>query len=201
MSTPTLAYRHATNPSRGLAATGIIFFVKALLALPHLIIVGALQYLAYIAAYIGFFIVAFTGNMPGGLFRFIEIWMGWTARTYGWIIGLTDMYPPFETDPAYPVGLHVEKPANPSRGWAVAGIFFLRFIVLIPHFIVLAFVGLAAVIAVWIGYIVVLFTGSLPVGIQDFAAGTMQWSLRVTGFAFGLTDDYPKFSLQVTPTA
>jgi len=66
MSTPTLAYRHATNPSRGLAATGIIFFVKALLALPHLIIVGALQYLAYIAAYIGFFVVAFERRSGDG---------------------------------------------------------------------------------------------------------------------------------------
>ena len=201
MSTPTLAYRHATNPSRGLAASGIIPIIKMLLALPHLVIVEALNTLAFVAAYIGFFVVAFTGQMPGGLFRFIEISMGWSTRTYGWIIGFTDMYPPFETDPEYPVAVHVEKPANPSKGWAVAGIFFLRFIVLIPHFIVLAFVAIGAIFAVWFGYIVVLFTGSLPVGIQDFAAGTMQWSLRVTGFAFGLTDDYPKFSLQVTPTA
>jgi hypothetical protein len=201
MSTPTLAYRHATSPSRGLAATGIIPIIKMLLALPHLIIVNALQYLGYVAAYIGFFVVAFTGQMPGGLFRFIEIMMGWNTRTYGWIIGFTDMYPPFETDPEYPVAVHVEKPANPSKGWAVAGIFFLRLVVLIPHFIVLAFVAIGAVFAVWFGYFVVLFTGALPVGIQDFAAGTLQWSLRVTAFAMGLTDDYPKFSLQVTPTA
>jgi hypothetical protein len=200
MSTPTLAYRHATSPSRGLAATGIIL-IKMLLALPHLIIVNALNSLAFIAAYIGFFVVAFTGQMPGGLFRFIEIMMGWTTRTYGWIIGFTDAYPPFEIDPEYPVAVHVEKPATPSKGWAVAGIFFLRFVVLIPHFVVLAFVGIAGVLAVWFGYIVVLFTGSLPVGIQDFAAGTMQWSLRVTAFAMGLTDDYPPFSLQVTPAA
>ncbi|HAX82109.1 MAG TPA: DUF4389 domain-containing protein, partial [Actinobacteria bacterium] len=112
-----------------------------------------------------------------------------------------DAYPPFEIDPEYPVAVHVEKPATPSKGWAVAGIFFLRFVVLIPHFVVLAFVGIAGVLAVWFGYIVVLFTGSLPVGIQDFAAGTMQWSLRVTAFAMGLTDDYPPFSLQVTPAA
>ena len=200
MSTPTLTYRHATSPSRGLAATGIVL-IKMLLALPHLIIVNALNSLAFIAAYIGFFVVAFTGQMPGGLFRFIEIMMGWTTRTYGWIIGFTDAYPPFEIDPEYPVAVHVEKPATPSKGWAVAGIFFLRFVVLIPHFVVLAFVGIAGVLAVWFGYIVVLFTGSLPVGIQDFAAGTMQWSLRVTAFAMGLTDDYPPFSLQVTPAA
>jgi len=48
---------------------------------------------------------------------------------------------------------------------------------------------------------VVVFTGALPVGIQDFAAGAMQWTLRVYAFLAGITDEYPKFSLQVTPAA
>lgn len=197
---PDLVYRHAVNPKRGLAATGIVF-IKFLLALPHLIIINALQYLSLVAAYIGYFVVAFTGKMPGGLYRFMEIWMGWNTRTYGWIIGFTDIYPPFETDPEYPVSVRMSKPENPSKGWAVAGIFFIKFIVLIPHFVALFFVLLASTLAVWFGYFAVLFTGSLPVGIQDFAAGTMQWALRVYAFLAGITDDYPKFSLQVTPAA
>jgi hypothetical protein len=197
---PDLVYRHAVNPKRGLAATGIVF-IKFLLALPHLIIINALQYLSLVAAYIGYFVVTFTGKMPGGLYRFMEIWMGWNTRTYGWIIGFTDIYPPFETDPEYPVAVRVTQPENPSKGWAVAGIFFIKFIVLIPHFIALAFVLMASTLAVWFGYFAVLFTGSLPVGIQDFAAGTMQWALRVYAFLAGITDDYPKFSLQVTPAA
>ena len=198
MSQPTLVYRHAVNPGRGLAATGI-FIIKALLALPHLVIIGALQYLGVIAGYIGFFVVAFTGKMPGGLYRFMEIGFKWTARTYGWIIGYTDLYPPFETDPEYPVGVRMEPPANPSKGWAVAGIFFVKILVLIPHFIALAVVTLAAAVATWFGYFVVVFTKAFPVGIQDFAAGAMQWTLRVYAFLAGITDEYPKFSLQVTP--
>ncbi len=176
-------------------------FIKFVLALPHLIIINALQYLGLVAAYIGYFVVAFTGKMPWGLYRFMEIWMGWDARTYGWIIGFTDAYPPFETDPQYPVAVTVSKPESPSKGWAVAGIFFLKFVVLIPHFVALAFVTLASALAVWFGYFAVLFTGSLPKGIQDFAAGTMQWTLRVFAFLAGITDDYPKFSLQITPAA
>ena len=200
MSTPTLSYRHATAPGRGLAATGIVF-IKVLLAAPHLILINALQSLGFVAAYIGYFVVAFTGKMPDGLFRFMEIAMGWNARTYGWIIGYTDVYPPFEIDPEYPVAVKMSKPEAPSKGWAVAGIFFLKFVVLIPHFIALAFVLLASALAVWFGYFAVVFTGSLPVGIQDFAAGTMQWSQRVFAFLAGITDDYPKFSLQVTAAA
>jgi hypothetical protein len=198
LSSPELVYRHAANPKRGLAATGVVF-LKMLLAVPHLIIVNALQSLGFVAAYIGYFVVAFTGAMPGGIYRFQEIWYGWSARTWGWIIGFTDTYPPFEIDPEYPVSVRMAKPESPSKGWAVAGIFFLKFVVLIPHFIALAFVLLASAIAVWVGYFSVLFTGELPKGIQDFAAGTMQWTLRVNAFFAGITDDYPKFSLQVTP--
>ncbi len=200
MSMPELVYRHAVAPKRGLAATGI-FFIKFLLALPHLILINALQSLGMVAAYIGYFVVAFTGKMPDGLYRFMEIAYGWNARTYGWIIGFTDVYPPFEIDPEYPVAVKMSKPESPSKGWAVAGIFFLKIVVLIPHFIALAFVLLGSAIAVWFGYFAVLFTGSLPVGIQDFAAGAMQWSQRVFAFLAGITDDYPKFSLQVTPAA
>jgi len=200
MSQPTLVYQHAVSPKRGLAATGILL-IKVVLALPHLIIVSALQDLSVIAGYIGYFVVAFTGKMPGGLYRFIEIAFGWTSRTYGWIIGFTDVYPPFEIDPEYSVGVRVEAPANPSKGWAVAGIFFVKIIAVIPHLIALAFVNLAAAVATWFGYFVVVFTGALPVGIQDFAAGAMQWTLRVYAFLAGITDEYPKFSLQVTPAA
>ena len=49
MSKPTLVYRHAEQPGRGLATAGI-FLIKALMALPHLIIVGVLQNLAWAVA-------------------------------------------------------------------------------------------------------------------------------------------------------
>jgi hypothetical protein len=200
MSEPTFVYRHAVNPSRGLAATGVLF-VKWVLALPHLIVAGALSYLGMILAYIGYFVVAFTGEMPTGIFRLMEISFKWSARTYGWLIGYTDDYPPFETDPQYPVDVKLERPIHPSKGWAVAGIFFIKAIALLPHFIALAFVGLAAALATWFGYWAVVFTGRLPVGIQDFVAGTAQWYVRVYAFLGGITDEYPRFSLEATPSA
>lgn len=199
MSQPVLVYRHAQNPRRGLAATGIVF-IKFVLAIPALAIVSALSSLASVAAYLGYWVVGLKGTFPGALFHFIDLSFRFSARAYGWIIGITDVYPPFELDPEYPIDVRSEKPTAPSTGWAWAGVFLLKFVVLIPHFIALAFVAVAMVLSVWFGYFVVLFTGSLPVGIQDFAAGTLQWGYRVTGFLYGLSDEYPKFSLQVTPT-
>ena len=200
MDTFTLTYRRNTDPNRGLAATGIIF-VKFLLALPHLVVVSVLANVANVLAYIGFWIVAFTGKMPQATHSLLDISFNWSARTYAWIFGLDDAYPPFETDPAYSAAFRVSRPENPSKGWAVAGLLvFPKAFVLIPHFVVLVFLAIGGMFALWFGYIVTAFTGTYPTGIQDFLAGIMQWGLRLQAFFTGLTDVYPPFSLAVTPT-
>ena len=154
MDTYTLRYRRNTDPNRGLAATGIIF-LKFLLALPHLIVVNVLSNLANLLAYIGFWIVAFTGAMPQATHRLLEISFNWSVRAYAWVFGFDDVYPPFETDPEYSASIDVPVPENPSKGWAVAGLLFVpKVIVLIPHFIVLAFLVVGGFIALWIGFIV-----------------------------------------------
>ena len=201
MATPSLVYRHAVDPSRGLAATGI-FLIKALLALPHLLVVGALSSLTQVLAYIGYWVVALTGTMPSGIYQLIEISFKWNARTYGWLVGYTDLYPPFETHPPYPVDVDMEPNAEPSKGWAIAGILLpVKVLALLPHFVVVSLLAVGAFIATWVGYIVVVFTGRFPVGIQDFVAGTMQWGISVMAFLAGITDEYPKFSLEAAPQA
>ena len=201
MDTFTLRYRRNTDPHRGLAATGIIF-IKFVLALPHLVVVSALTSLANVLAYIGYWIVAFTGEMPQATHRVLEISMNWSARAYAWTFGLDDAYPPFETDPDYSAAFPVTKPVEPSKGWAVAGLLFVpKALALIPHVIVLAFLAIGGVFALWFGFIVTAITGRYPEGIQDFIAGIMQWGLRVQAWFAGLTDEYPPFSLEVHPSA
>jgi hypothetical protein len=106
----------------------------------------------------------------------------------------------FETDPArYGIDAKTPHNDNPSKGWAVAGIFFVKFLVAVPHLIVIAVLSGAMYIAIWIGYFVVAFTGKLPDGIQDFVAGTYQWLIRVMAWITGLSDEYPPFSLDISP--
>jgi hypothetical protein len=189
-------YRRNTNPNRGLAATGIIF-IKFLLALPHLMVVSVLSNVASLLAYIGFWVVAFTGNMPQATSRLLDISFNWSARAWAWTFGFDDVYPPFETDPEYSASFPVTAPENPSKGWAVAGLLFVpKIFVLIPHFVVLTLLVVGGMFALWFGYIVTALTGHYPVGIQDCLAGIMQWQ----AFFMGLSDEYPPFSLAVTPT-
>lgn len=83
--------------SRGLAALGIII-IKALLALPHLIVVSLIGYVVFPVAWVGYLIVLFTGKFPEGLHRFFVGYINWSVRTAAWIGSLTDAYPPFEWD-------------------------------------------------------------------------------------------------------
>jgi hypothetical protein len=197
-----IRYRFNEQPRRGLAVAGI-FLLKGLLAIPHWILVNALGSLAWAAAYIGYWIVAFTGRLPAGLQSFMAWYLRWYARTIGWYTGVTDVYPPFEPEP---VGYlpDVDPPRNeaPSRGWAIAGIFWVvKMLVALPHLVLLAFLWVAVVIGSWIGFVVVALTGRLPIPFQDLYIGTTQWTIRVMSWIFGLTEKYPPFDLEVHPTA
>jgi hypothetical protein len=77
----------------------------------------------------------------------------------------------------------------------------IKWLAAIPHYIVLFFLWIAAVILVIGAWFAILFTGRYPRGIFDFVEGVIRWHNRVAGYAFILvTDRYPPFSLgQATP--
>jgi uncharacterized protein DUF4389 len=73
----------------------------------------------------------------------------------------------------------------------------VKWLLAIPHYILLVFLWLAAVVAVIIAWFAILFTGRYPRGLFDFVLGVFRWTNRVVGYAFILvTDNYPPFSLQ-----
>ena len=72
----------------------------------------------------------------------------------------------------------------------------VKWFLAIPHYIVLAFLWLAAFFCVIIAWFAILFTGRYPRGLFDFVLGVFRWTNRVVGYAFILvTDRYPPFSL------
>ncbi len=70
---------------------------------------------------------------------------------------------------------------------------------ILPHLLAGIFLGALAAIAAWFGFWVTLFTGRSPERIHDFAAGAIQWVMRSIAWLGGLNDEYPPFSLSVTP--
>jgi Domain of unknown function (DUF4389) len=72
----------------------------------------------------------------------------------------------------------------------------VKWLLALPHFIALFFLGIAAVVAVIVAWFFILFTGRYPRGLFDFVEGVMRWQDRVAGYAILLvTDQYPPFRL------
>lgn len=72
----------------------------------------------------------------------------------------------------------------------------VKWLLLIPHYIVLAFLYIGAIVVVVVAWFAILFTGRYPRGLFDYLQGVGRWTNRVVGYAFVLvTDEYPPFRL------
>jgi hypothetical protein len=185
--------------SKGLAVLGILFPLKALLAIPHFVILYFVGIGAFFAVWFGYVGIALNGSLSPGIARFLHNYLGWTLRITAWLASWRDEYPAFAMEqPDYKAKVVITEPdLVRKKGLAVAGIiFFVKAILLVPHFVVLYFVGIAAGIAGWIAFWIVAFTGVYPDGIYRFTVGAMRWSTRANAWVYSLTDEYPPFRLE-----
>ncbi|MBT8461123.1 MAG: DUF4389 domain-containing protein [Gemmatimonadetes bacterium] len=82
------------------------------------------------------------------------------------------------------------------RGLGAVGILVqLKQLLLLPHLIIVGFLGIAVLFAAYVGYWIVAITGRLPAGLSKLIQDTTAWGFRSNAWFFSLTDEYPPFRL------
>jgi len=180
---------------------------RIFLAIPILLVLGAVSNTSLAWSKDG----AFAASGVGGMLFFAPLlmivfrrkyprwWFDWnvelqrfTNRVAVYVLLMDDHYP--STDEQQSVHLDYVYPdaSQELNRWLPL----VKWLLAIPHLIVLAFLWLAALVVVIVAWFAILFTGRYPKGMFAFVEGVMRWGQRVIGYAFLLvTDSYPPFSL------
>lgn len=152
-----------------------------------------------------------SGGIAGGLFvatvlmiairrKYPRWWFDFTkeltrfgTRVCAYFALLTDRYP--ATDDQQSVHLELDYPnaSEDLNRWLPL----VKWLLAIPHYIVLVVLAIGAIGAAVIAWFAILFTGRYPRALFDYVVGVGRWALRVQAYAFFLvTDEYPPFSLR-----
>ena len=183
-------------------------FFRIFVAIPILIVLGSVNGGTWQWTYengstvaVGAGGLLFFGPLLMILFRekYPRWWFDWNQellrfsnRVVVFLALMDDRYP--STDEHQSVRLDFPYPDVPTHlnRWLPLVKWFLA----IPHYVVLFFLDLAAIIVVIIAWFAILFTGRYPRGMFDFVEGVIRWHNRVFGYALILvTDQYPPFRL------
>jgi len=197
-----------TYPDRDL--NKLTTFFRIFWVIPIFIVLGALGASHYSAEW-GSHRAGYAGAGGGGVLFFAPLlmilfrqkyprwWYDWnlelsrfTNRVWAYLALMDDTYP--STDEEQSVSLQLPYPdaKQELNRWLPL----VKWLLAIPHYIVLVFLGLAAIVCVIISWFAILFTGRYPRGLFDFVEGVLRWGNRVAAYAFVLvTDQYPPFRL------
>jgi len=136
--------------------------------------------------------ILFRQRYPRWWFDFARELARFGARVAAYLFLLTDRYPSTEDEQSVHLEIDYPDAGRDLNRWLPL----VKWLLAIPHYVVLLVLGLGALVVWIIAWFAILFTGSYPRSLFDYMVGVGRWGLRVQAYAFLLvTDRYPPFSL------
>jgi Domain of unknown function (DUF4389) len=136
--------------------------------------------------------IVFRQKYPRWWFNWNLELMRFSARVGIFLALMDDRYPSTDEHQA----LHLDFPYPDARNELNRWLPLVKWLLAIPHYIVLFFLYIAAVFVVIGAWFAILFTGRFPRGMFNFLVGVGRWTNRVIAYAYALvTDRYPPFRL------
>ena len=137
--------------------------------------------------------IVFRQRYPRWWFDFARELVLFEGRVFAYLALLTDRYPSTVGEQAVHLEIDYPDVERDLNRWLPI----VKWLLALPHYIVLVLLGLLAVLAVVSAWFFILLTGRYPRALFDFVVGVWRWALRVGAYAFLLvTDRYPPFSLR-----
>ena len=137
--------------------------------------------------------ILFRQRYPRWWFDFVRELTRFGGRVFAYLVLLTDRYPSTVDEQAVHLEIDYPDVKRDLNRWLPL----VKWLLALPHYIVLVFLGLLAVLAAVAAWFFILLTGSYPRALFDFVVGVGRWVLRVGAYGFLLvTDRYPPFSLR-----
>jgi len=191
----TLTDEREINRLWGIPFVGV--FVRMILAIPHMIVLGIMSIGLYIWLLLGWIPILLLGRQPSLVVKFLTEYLHRAFRVAGYaIMLLPGGYPPLEPGAPTPVDLKIDVEGRSlSRLWGIPFVgLFVRYIVLIPHLIVLMILGIVVYISFIVLWIPILLMGKYPNASASFYTGVFRYGARVAAYLFLLPVPYPPFS-------
>lgn len=139
-----------------------------------------------------FLMILFRRKYPQWLFAFNTGALAFTQRVVAYLYCLTPNYPSIDEDQ----GVHLNI-SFPEENTLHRYLPFIKWLLLLPHYVCLIVLGIACLVVAVLGWICVVFTGKYPRSLFNFFEGYLRWAIRVGCYGFLLiTDEYPPFSLK-----
>jgi Domain of unknown function (DUF4389) len=118
--------------------------------------------------------------------------LAFANRVGSYCLLLSDVYPSTDEEQS----VHLEVPYPDAQNGLNRWLPLVKWLLAIPHYVVLFFLWIAVIVCAIIAWFAILFTGRYPRGLFDFIVGVGRWGNRVVAYAFILTtDEYPPFRL------
>ena len=137
-------------------------------------------------------LIVFRQKYPRWWFDWNLALMRFQSRFSAYALLLTDEYPSTEDEQSVHLEFLYPDVETDLNRWMPL----VKWLLAVPHYIVLAVLGNVAVVVVVIAWFAILFTGRYPKDLFDFMVGVLRYVSRVAVYAFVLTTDrYPPFRL------
>jgi Domain of unknown function (DUF4389) len=136
--------------------------------------------------------ILFRQRYPRWWFDFALQFNRFLTRIGAYAVLLSDRYPSTVEEQSVHLDLDYPDARSDLNRWLPL----VKWLLVIPHIVVLAFLGIGAVVVIVIAWFAILFTGRYPRPLFDYVVGVSRWALRVGAYSTLLiTDRYPPFRL------